>query len=281
MSTVVLSAGVNVDSIADNALRAAVRLWFFVAVIGQLMLAVYVAWFYGGTALQGRVEAWNRVLSRGYLRGDAAGNLAIVVHLLAAFILIVGGAIQLLPQVRDRVPVLHRWTGRVYLLTAVAASLTGLYMTWIRGTRGDISQNVGGSLNAILIILCAVLALRSALARKFSAHRRWVLRLFLVVSGAWFFRVGFFLWILLNQGPAGFDLETFRGPALTFMSFANSLLPLAVLEVYLHARTRSGAPGRLAMAAALLLLTVAMAIGIFGATIGMWLPIMRTGHLTL
>jgi hypothetical protein len=33
------------------------------------------------------------------------------------------------------------------------------------------------------------------------------------------------------------------------------------------------------MAAALFLLTVAMAIGIFGATLGMWLPIVRTGHL--
>jgi hypothetical protein len=44
----------------------------------------------------------DRVLSRGYIRGDAAGNLAIVVHLLGALILIGGGAIQLIPQVRDR-----------------------------------------------------------------------------------------------------------------------------------------------------------------------------------
>ena len=279
MSTVVLSAGVNVNSIADNALRAAARLWFFVAVIGQMMLAAYVAWFYGGTALRGQVEGWNGVLSRGYIRGDASGNLAVIVHLLAAVILTVGGAILLIPQVRDRVPAFHRWTGRVYLVTAVAASLSGLYMTWIRGTRGDVSQHVGGSLNAILIILCAAFALRSALTRRFAAHRRWVLRLFMVVSGAWFYRVGLFLWLLLNHGPVGFDLETFQGPALTFLSFANSLVPLAVLELYLRAQAPSGAPGRLAMAAALFVLTVAMGIGIFGATIGMWLPIIRTGHL--
>lgn len=279
MSTVLLTAGLKLDTIAAAALRAAARLWFVVAVGGQLLLAVYVAWFYGSTALQGQVEAWNGVLSRGYVRGDAAGNLAVVAHLLAALILIVGGAILLIPQVRDRVPVVHRWTGRVYLLTAFAASFSGLYMTWIRGTRGDVSQWIGGSLNAVLIILCAVFALRSALTRRFAAHRRWVLRLFMVVSGAWFYRVGLFLWLLLNDGPVGFDLETFQGPALTFLSFANSLVPLAVLELYLRAQTPSGAPRRLAMAAALFVLTVAMGIGIFGATIGMWLPIIRTGHL--
>lgn len=280
MSTVLLSpsAGVNVDSIADNALRASARLWFLVAVSGQLILAAYVAWFYGSTALQGQVEACDRVLSRGYVQGDAAGNLAIVMHLVAALVLIVGGAVQFVPQLRDRFPAFHRWTGRVYVLTALAASLSGLYLTWIRGTAGDVWQHLGGSLNAILIIVCVVSSVRSALTRRFAAHRRWVLRLFLVVSGSWFYRVGLFFWLLLNRGPAGFSTETFVGPALTFLSFANSLIPLAVLDLYLRAQS-SGAHGRLAMAAALFVLTIAMSIGIAGATMGMWLPIIRTGHL--
>jgi uncharacterized membrane protein len=281
MSTLVFTAGANIDSIADKALKAAARFWFFVAVSGQLILAAYVASFYGGTALQGRLDTWNRVLTHGYIHGDAAGNLAIIVHLLAAVILIVGGAIQLMPQVRERAPGLHRWAGRIYLLTAFAASLTGLYLTWIRGTRGDVGQFVGGSLNAILIIICVVFALRSALVRQFAAHRRWVLRLFMVVSGAWFYRVGLFLWLFINHGPAGFDPATFHGPTLTFLSFANSIVPLAVLELYLRAQTPSGALSRIAMAGALIALTVAMGIGIFGATMGMWLPIVRIGRLFL
>jgi hypothetical protein len=280
MSTLVLTAGPSANTIADTALKASARLWFAVAVAGQLMLAAYVALFYGRTALEGNIAQWNRALTRGYIRGDASGNAALIVHLLAAVILTVGGAILLIPQVRDRMPAVHRWTGRVYLLTVFGASLTGLYLTWIRGTRGDVSQFAGGTLNAVLIMVCAVFALRAALARRFARHRRWVLRLFMVVSGAWFYRVGLFLWLLLNGGPVGFDLVTFQGPALTFLSFANSLVPLAVLELYLRVQTRTGAPGRLLMAAALFVLTVAMGIGIFGATAGMWLPIIRTGHLT-
>ncbi|HEU4888831.1 MAG TPA: DUF2306 domain-containing protein [Thermoanaerobaculia bacterium] len=281
MSTVVLTAGVKFDSIADNALKAAARLWFVVAISGQLMLAVYVALFYGGTALQGHVETWNRVLTRGYIRGDAVGNLAMLVHLFGAVMLIAGGAILFIPQVRERVPLLHRWTGRIYLLTACAAALTGLYLTWIRGTRGDLTQHIGGSLNAVLIILCAVFALRSALARRFTAHRVWVLRLYLLVSAAWFYRVGLFLWLLLNHGPVGFDVKTFQGPTLTFLSFANSVVPIVVLELYLRAQAHAGAHGRLVMAAVLFVLTVAMGLGIFSATMGMWLPLIRTGSMSL
>jgi hypothetical protein len=38
-------------------------------------------------------------------------------------------------------------------------------------------------------------------------------------------------------------------------------------------------PGRLAMAMVLFTLTVAMGVGILGATIHMWLPLIRTGQL--
>lgn len=60
-------------------------------------------------------------------------------------------------------------------------------------------------------------------------------------------------------------------PFLTFLSFARYLLPLAVLELYLRTQDRAGAPSRIAMAAGLFVLTVAMGVGIFAATMGMWL----------
>lgn len=133
-------------------------------------------------------------------------------------------------------------------------------------------QHLGVSLNALLILLGVVMALRFAVARDFSAHRRWALRLFLLVSGVWFFRVGLFLWLIINQGPAGFDPKTFEGPFLSFLSFAQYLLPLAVLELYFHTQDHGSVFGRAAMAVGLLVLTVAMGVGIVGATAGLWLP---------
>jgi hypothetical protein len=264
-------------SIADVALPTAARLWYLTAVTGQLVFAFAVASFYTSAVVRGNLPAWNRFMPHGYVAGDTVGNVAVAVHLAAAVLIILSGAIQLVPQVRHRAPSLHRWNGRLYMLAAFAVSLAGLHMLWVRGSLNDLTQRLGISLNAVLIMVCAAMALRSAIGRDFKTHRRWALRLFLVVSGVWFVRVGLMLSFLLFKGPVGFDPRTFQGPFITFLAYGSYLIPLAVLELYLRAE-RSGATGRLAMAAALLVLTVAMGAGIFAATMGSWVPKIKTAY---
>ena len=278
MSTSVFTNRFELNSIADIALKAAVRFWFGVMVIGQLIFAFTVASFYGMTAARGDLLAWRKSITHGYIPGDTMGNLAIVVHLTSAVIVILAGLIQLIPQVRERAPAFHRWNGRIYVVTAFTISLAGLYMTWIRGSVGDLVQHLGSSLMAVLIMLCAVMALRYALARDFKTHRRWALRLYIVVSASLFIRAGFFLSLLLNHGPFGFDPATFSGPFLTFMIFAQYLVPLAVLEIYLRTQDRGGAAGRFAMATGLFVLTVGLGAGIFAVTMGAWLPSIKRAY---
>ena len=120
------------------------------------------------------------------------------------------------------------------------------------------------------------MALRYALARDFKTHRRWALRLFLVVSAVWFFRVMLMFWIAINGGPVGFDPKTFIGPAIDIVSFAQYLLPLAVLEIYLRVQRGAGTAAQLATAGGLVLLTLAMGFGMFVAFKAFWLnPILR------
>lgn len=260
---------------AARALSASARFWFLATVIGQLFFAAYIVALYGGGAARGNLPGWNAVMSHGHVPGDGAGNVATGIHLLLAAILMLGGALQLVPQVRRHLPALHRWNGRVYLAGAVLAALSGLYMLWWRGAVGDTTQHRGISLNAVLILVFAGLALKNVLQGDIAAHRRWALRLFLAVSGVWFFRVGLMCWLAVNGGPAGFDPQTFTGPALSILAFAQYLLPLAVLEAYLRCLDGGNAMLRLGMAAVLALLTVAMSVGIAVAAMGMWLPRMH------
>jgi tetratricopeptide (TPR) repeat protein len=164
------------------------------------------------------------------------------------------------------------------VLTAFTLSCAGLFMVWIRGSIGDLSQHLGSTLNALLIMLCAVMALRYAMRREFKTHRRWALRLYLVVSASLFIRAGLFLSGLLNHGPFGFDPITFTGPFLTFITFAQYLLPLAVLEFYFHAQEHPGAARRIAVAAILFLLTIGMAAGIVAVAIAVWLPEVKAAY---
>lgn len=280
MSTAVMTHRLELNSAAETALKAAARFWFVVAVIGQFAFAFTVASFYGLTAARGNWPAWNKFMTHGYLPGQTMGNFVVAMHVFSAAIVILAGALQLIPQIRNRFPVFHRWLGRIYILTAFTLSSAGLYMVWIRGSVGDLPQHLGSTLNALLIMLCAVMALRYALARDFKTHRRWALRLYLVVSASLFIRAGLFLAVLLNHGPFGFDPITFAGPFLTFISFAQYLVPLAILEIYLRAQERPGTARRMAVAAGLFVLTAAMAAGVFAVTIATWVPAVKAAYDT-
>ena len=274
MSTAVMTNSLprrwQLSSVANTTLIVAARSWFVVTVVGQLFFAFAIASFYTLTALRGDYHGWN--FTHGFVPGVTKGNWAVVMHVASAAAIMLAGAAQLVPQVRSRFPVFHHWNGRIYMLAVVTLSLAGLYMTWIRGSVGDLPQHLGGTLNAILMWLFAALALRYALARDFKTHRRWALRLFLAVSGSWFYRIGFFLAIVLNKGPFGFDPATFTGPFPTFMSFANYLFPLAVLEIYFLAQDRPGALRRMATAGLLFVLTLGMIAGLFAVTLVIWVP---------
>lgn len=257
---------------STRALDIAARCWLTIAVLGQGLFAVYVAGFYGRAAIQGRWAEWNDVLAHGYVAGDTALNVVLGLHLLFAVWVIVAGALQLVPRVRRLAPAVHRWNGRLYVFFAAVLAIGGTAMVWIRGTVGDTSQHIAITLNAGLIVAFAWLAWRAARRCRIDAHRRWALRLFLAVSGVWFFRVGLMFWIVVNQGPAGFDPKTFAGPALTTLAFAQYLLPLAVLELYLRAKARPQRARVLGATFAVAMGTGVITVGIAAAAAIMWLP---------
>ncbi|WP_025666264.1 DUF2306 domain-containing protein [Aquimarina megaterium] len=257
---------------ADKALSATVAFWFLIAVIGQWIFVYYVTFFYGSAAVKGDFEKWNEVLPHGYIPGETMGNLAVALHIVLAIIIIVGGPLQFIPQIRIHARTFHRWNGRIYIFTALLIGVDGLYMIWTRGNIGGLVGQVSVSINAFLIMFFAIMSWRTAVARDFDKHRRWALRLFLASNGVWFFRIGLMFWLFVNGGPVGFDPETFRGPFLVFLGFGQFLVPLAILELYLRVQDRSGTSGKIAMTTLLFFLTIMTGIGIFAATMGMWLP---------
>lgn len=250
--------------------------WFVVGVAGQMLFALSVAAFYGLAAARGHWQSWNRFMTQGYVPDEAIGNGAVALHLLAATLVVVSGALQLVPQLRRRAPTLHRWNGRLYLSCAVLASVAGLFMLWNRGAVGDAWQHAATTTNALLVVVFAAMTLRSALARDIVRHRRWALRLYVVVLGVWFFRIALALWLGVFGGPFGFDPATFAGPALTLIAFASFLLPLAVVELYWRATDRPSGSRRVA-AGVLLVATIATGLGATGAALGTWLPATRSG----
>lgn len=239
------------------ALRAGAWSWAFATLIGQWVFVYFVVAMYGTSTVSGDFEHWNKAhLVIGYVPGDTIGNIAFAAHVLLAAVVLAGGMLQLVPQIRERALGFHRWNGRVFLLTAVATSVDGLYMLWVRGATIELVNSVAVSGDAILVLAFASLAWRAALARDIDSHRRWALRAFMVANAVFFVRIFSTAWVVLTGG-AGMT-SRMDGPMNYVFELGSYLLPLAVLELYLRATT---ARTRLLAALTLLLATAYMIIG--------------------
>ena len=118
MSETVVARSSDGKTAAQSALQASAVVWFLPALIGQWFFAYHVAATYLGPALGGDFTAWNDRLFVGLVAGDVVGNAALAAHLIIAFVITIGGTLQLIPQIRNYAPAFHRWNGRLYILIA-------------------------------------------------------------------------------------------------------------------------------------------------------------------
>jgi hypothetical protein len=100
----------------------------------------------------------------------------------------------------------------------------------------------------------------------------------MVVNGVWFFRVVLMSWLLIHGSPAGFDPKTFTGPFLTALAILTYAVPiqLIVLEMYIYSARSKSKIFQITTSIIIFISTIITGLGVFGATIGMWLPIQPT-----
>lgn len=261
----------KLSNFAKKSLEKTTAAWFIIAVIGQWLFAYYILAFYGSATVQGDFEKWDSQLEHQFTQGDFLGNLMIFSHIALAFIITFSAPLQLIPRLRKRFIKFHRWNGRIYVLTALLISIAGLYLVLVKGFVGGVITGIGNIINASLIMTSAILTWRFAMQKKMGKHRRWALRLFVLASGVWFFRLGFGFWILVNQGLPG-HTDDFNGPFDIALGFGHTLLPLAILELYFWVQRQASTRTYLSMSVLLAVISLVMAGAIFGAGMVFWFP---------
>ena len=101
MSTAVLNHRIKVHSGTNHALKAPASFWFLMAVLGQFIFAITIAFFYGLTALKGGFMAWNQTLPQGAAVGNTFGDAVLAGLILCATLMSVAGAFHLISRVTD------------------------------------------------------------------------------------------------------------------------------------------------------------------------------------
>lgn len=258
--------------VSSKLLKTSVNIWFVVVVVGQFIFVAYILGLYGVSGLAGDFERWNEATTHGYVEKDIWGNVFFGIHMALAAIITIGGPLQLMKKVRAKFPKFHRINGRVYISAAFLISVAGLYLAWARDMEGGLIGAIFITINAAFILVSAFYTIKYAIARKLAIHRKWAIRLFLAMSGVWFFRVFLMLWFIIWQGPIGIDLESFTGPALNMLYIFCYIFPVLFAGLYFRAKETTSKKEKTAVSIFILVLTVCIAVGTFAATMGMWLP---------
>lgn len=262
----------GVRTTATTALTTSVICWLVIVLIGQWLFALYIGIRYGIPVASGDYNAVNQGLKiDGYQAGAGLDNLIYFGHILPAILLSVGGVLQFVPQIRRKLPWLHRWNGRMFLTLGLLGALTGLYLTWVRGSRLSDLGALGITLNGLLIPLAVYMAWRFARAGNFKAHQRWAIHSFLLINGVWAFRLFLFGWLVLNQGPKG-NTALGTGPADLFFSVACYLLPMLVAELVFWAQRQPGERIKWGVSLIMGLGSILTLFGIFAVSMAGWLP---------
>lgn len=261
---------------ARRLLSGGATAWFLAATLGQWAFVAFIVLFFGGTLLDGDLSRLNdKPHITAYVPGDLAGNAQFLGHALLGGLVTFAGAWQLVPALRRRWPAVHRWNGRMFLSVALVVTLSGFYLTWVRGSQLGPGSNLSISLNGMLILCFATLAWRSALRRDIDSHRRHALRAYLLVNGVWFLRIGMMLAGLILT-PLGLRID-YSGATFLIVSFASWMLPLAMLELYFRAGRSRNAPLQAVAGGLLLGFALLTLAGGLSAAAFMWWPVLRIG----
>lgn len=148
-------------------------------------------------------------------------------HILTGPFTLLFGLLLMSERFRLRFPMWHRMLGRIQvMLILLLLAPTGFWMAWYAAA-GPVSA-IGFALLALLTACCAAMGWRTAVRRKFVAHRQWMWRCYLLLCSAVLLRVLGGLAIV----SAGY--APWMDPVASWGSW---IIPLATYEVALW-RTR-------------------------------------------
>jgi len=253
--------------LANKSLKYTTVFWFVTTLVGQWFFFYYIMAFYGFSVINDNMELWNRwevMGSTPYHVGDFSGNLAFAAHAIGAGIVAFGGALQLIPKIRNSFPKFHKINGYVYLTTVFCLAISGFYLVWIRDPDPVDLSGIGTTINGFLILGFAFFTVRRAINKDIASHRKWALRLFLVSNAQWLLRLGVFSYLitgnLLGMNPA------FGDPFFPFWTFGCFVIPLLTLQLYFYAKEKRTNRVKFAASAVLFLMTILMIIGMVGFT---------------
>ena len=150
------------------------------------------------------------------------------VHLAGGTVGMLLGFTQFLTRLRVRHPVVHRWTGRIYLLAMLVACIgaTGLIATSPAG----LGIRVAFAATGLAWLVAALMGFVAIRRKRIQAHRRWMVRAYIVNFAPILFRT-----LILVPGVMTLASPVLMIPTLLWLSWAAPIILFDLGSIALRA----------------------------------------------
>jgi uncharacterized membrane protein len=166
---------------------------------------------------------------------------ALVTHIFTGSIMLAAAVLQLWPWLRAHHPRVHRWSGRVYVASALVTGLVALVVAQFPSA--GLGQQVANTLLGVLFLVCTLLGFRAVRQRRFGDHREWMVRstalAFSIVANRFWIPVLLAIFVpeALTDPSIGVDNPAVSDVAVT-SAWVSSVGNLLFAEWWLHRKPK-------------------------------------------
>ncbi len=250
----------------DAAFRWTGRVFYIAALVGLGIFGSYILLRAFGVTFA-NFHQWSGLFSGTPLEpSEWVASIGIGMHYFMGAVLVLAWPMLFSAKIRARHPLVHRWTGRVYVTAGLLAGVGGLsfILAHHTGTWDHIAFAIWGA----VMMLSAVMAYVHARAKRFDLHRAWAIRLFAMVLGSWIFDLEFRAWEDL-AGGVGIGQNGARGwfdYAVAYFFFVPNLLVAEFFIRNKHKRVNWGRAMKWSALAATVFIAVVFVYSIAAAS---------------
>jgi uncharacterized membrane protein len=105
-----------------------------------------------------------------------------LVHIIPGALFLVLALLQFVPSIRANHLKIHRWLGRILVVTGLVIGVSALVMSFTMNIGGP-NETAATTLFAILFLFCLIKAYRHIRRKEVARHREWMIRAFAIGLG--------------------------------------------------------------------------------------------------
>ncbi|HWV15449.1 MAG TPA: DUF2306 domain-containing protein [Cellvibrio sp.] len=129
-----------------------------------------------------------------------------LLHLIPGTLFLMLGPMQFMPGLRARRPALHRWSGRLFVVSGFTVAISAIIINIIFPPVGGWFKSASVYIFSSLMIFALGMGFRAILRREIDRHREWMIRAFAIGLGVSTMRLYFIPAYLLYGMPDNFTI---------------------------------------------------------------------------